>query len=469
MSSLLTLAGLGIALPFAVGITPAYAQGPDLEVTKTHEATFPRGGSGVYTITVTNTGTEAYNGQVTLSETLPTGLLAESVSAPAGWSCQIEPNSTYFECVNSGPILPDSTHTFLLRVDVLTDSPCSVTNRVGLFDADTNQIGGAEDPTTITGGECPPGQNPLLSISKSHTGTVTQGGTGTYTISVSNAANAQPTTGTVTVTDTMPTGVTPTAASGTGWNCSISGQTVTCTRSDALAPGASYPTITVTANVTASVACTFSNTASVSGGGSASTDDSDETTVTGGTCTPAQNSALSVNKSHTNNFTQGGTGTYAIDVANAANAGPTTGTVTVTDTLPAGVTPTAASGTGWNCGISGQTVTCTRTDALAAGASYPTITVTTNVTTSAPCTFTNTASVSGGGSPNASDNDPTTVTGGTCSGGNGGNGGNGGGGSILPINLNGVFTMFNNISTNNNINSPGGTNTTNQNFTKTTN
>lgn len=170
-----------------------------------------------------------------------------------------------------------------------------------------------------------------------------------------------------------------------------------------------------------------------------------------------------------NNFTQGGTGTYAIDVANAANAGPTTGTVTVTDTLSAGVTPTAASGTGWNCGIAGQTVTCTRTDVLAAGASYPTITVTTNVTTSAPCTFTNTASVSGGGSPNASDNDPTTVTGGTCSGGNGGNGGNGGGGSLLPINLNGVFTMFNNISISNNINSPGGTNTTNQNFTKTTN
>ncbi|MEU0404794.1 hypothetical protein ABZ318_32175, partial [Streptomyces sp. NPDC006197] len=414
MSSLLTLAGLGIALPFAVGITPAYAQGPQLEVTKTHnEPTFPRGGSGDYTITVTNTGTEAYNDQVTLSETLPTGILAHDVVAPAGWSCQIEPNSTYFECVNSGPILPDSTHTFILRVDVLPDSPCSVTNTVELLDANRDRITGAADPTTITGGECAPGQNPLLSISKSHTGNVTQGGTATYTISVSNAANAQPTSGTVTVTDNMPEGITPTAASGAGWDCSVSGQTATCTRNDALAAGASYPPITVTANVAASDACTFGNTATVSGGGSASVSDSDETTVTGGTCTPAQNPALSVNKSHTGNFTQGGTGTYAIDVANAANAGPTSGTVTVTDTLPTGVTPTAASGTGWNCSISGQTVTCTRSDALAAGAGYPTITVTTNVTTGAPCTFSNTATVSGGGSPSASDNDPTTVTGGT--------------------------------------------------------
>ncbi|MFD6986790.1 hypothetical protein ACFWAX_39935, partial [Streptomyces sp. NPDC059956] len=57
--------------------------------------------------------------------------------------------------------------------------------------------------------------------------------------------------------------------------------------------------------------------------------------------------------------------------------------------------------------------------------------------------------------------DPTTVTGGTCNGGGGGNGGNEGG-SILPINLNGIITAFNNISINNNINSPAATNVSNQ-------
>ncbi|WP_370413160.1 hypothetical protein [Streptomyces fradiae] len=45
----------------------------------------------------------------------------------------------------------------------------------------------------------------------------------------------------------------------------------------------------------------------------------------------------------------------------------------------------------------------------------------------------------------------------------GGNNG-GGGGSILPINLSGVLPMFNNISVNNNINSPGASNTTTQNL-----
>jgi hypothetical protein len=79
-----------------------------------------------------------------------------------------------------------------------------------------------------------------------------------------------------------------------------------------------------------------------------------------------------------------------------------------------------------------------------------------------PCTFINTATVSGDGSKSATASNPTTATGGTC------NGGNGGGGSILPTNLNGILTMFNNVSTSNNINSSGGSNTINQTFPKTT-
>src|SRR5207248_10450754 len=49
-----------------------------------------------------------------------------------------------------------------------------------------------------------------------------------------------------------------------------------------------------------------------------------------------------------------------------AGGGSTSGTVTVADTVPAGLTPTAATGSGWSCGISGQVATCTRSDALAA-------------------------------------------------------------------------------------------------------
>src|SRR6202008_3381186 len=114
--------------------------------------------------------------------------------------------------------------------------------------------------------------------------------------------------------------------------------------------------------------------------------------------------------SHVGNFTQGQAGaTYSITATNSGSAA-TSGTVTVVDTLPAGLTATAISGTGWSCVLG--TLTCTRSNALAAGASYPVITVTVTVANNAPASVRNTANVSGGGQTNTSNdsaNDPTTI------------------------------------------------------------
>ena len=61
---------------------------------------------------------------------------------------------------------------------------------------------------------------------------------------------------------------------------------------------------------------------------------------------------LGITKTHAGNFTQGQTGaTYSLAVSNAGT-GPTSGTVTVTDTLPTGLTATAIAGTGWSCTLS---------------------------------------------------------------------------------------------------------------------
>jgi uncharacterized repeat protein (TIGR01451 family) len=119
---------------------------------------------------------------------------------------------------------------------------------------------------------------------------------------------------------------------------------------------------------------------------------------------------LAITKSHIGNFSVGQTGaTYTITVSNTGH-GPTSGTVTVLDSLPSGLTATAISGTGWTCTLG--TLTCTRTDALAASSSYPAITLTVNVAANAPSLVTNTAIVSGGGEANVANNtanDPTTV------------------------------------------------------------
>ena len=118
----------------------------------------------------------------------------------------------------------------------------------------------------------------VLSITKTHTGTFTQGQTGvSYTIAVSNAASAAAASGQITVLEEPPTGLTVVSMSGTGWNCPAGAGY--CNRSDGLNPGASYPAITVIANVASNAPAQLTNVAAVSGGGSPGASASDSTTI----------------------------------------------------------------------------------------------------------------------------------------------------------------------------------------------
>ncbi len=262
------------------------------------------------------------------------------------------------------------------------------------------------------------GGAPLLSIAKSHPGSLTQGQTGaSYTVTVTNTGTAA-SNGTVTVTDSLPSGLTLATMAGTGWSCSGA----SCSRTDALAISASYPAITVAVNVSGSAAASVTNSATVSGGGSASSSASDVTAINagnplsreyihlGGRTVAIENAsqpvpALKIVKSHSGNFSQGQTGAaYTIAVSNTGSAA-TSGTVTVTDSLPTGLTLTNMTGTGWTC----AGASCSRSDALAASASYPAITVTVSVSGSAPASVTNSATASGGGSASATANDTTTI------------------------------------------------------------
>ena len=120
---------------------------------------------------------------------------------------------------------------------------------------------------------------------------------------------------------------------------------------------------------------------------------------------------LAIMLSHSGNFLQGDIGdTYTIIVTNVGTAA-STGIVTVIDTLPAGLTATALSGTGWTATLG--TLTGTRSDVLAARAAYPAITLTVSVSASAAASVTNSVAVSGGGESNTANNtatDPTAIT-----------------------------------------------------------
>jgi uncharacterized repeat protein (TIGR01451 family) len=120
--------------------------------------------------------------------------------------------------------------------------------------------------------------------------------------------------------------------------------------------------------------------------------------------------ALSISKSHSGNFAEGQqNAAYTVTVSNSTGTPSTSGTVTVTETLPSGLTLVSMAGAGWAC----SATTCNRSDALAAGASYPAITVTVNVAANATSPLVNQVSVSGGGSTTANASDPTIITGGS--------------------------------------------------------
>ncbi len=155
MAGFATVTGLGVVVPFAVGVTPAYAQ-PQLRITKTHQGDFARGEQGVYRITVSNTGTESTR-RTYVTDELPVGLRAASVQAGAPFDCDIVGSGSVLTCSTDG-LGAGQTSTILLTVNVADDAPCSITNRARVGEAGDlpNPLPDETDSdvTTITGGEC---------------------------------------------------------------------------------------------------------------------------------------------------------------------------------------------------------------------------------------------------------------------------------------------------------------------------
>ncbi len=376
---------INLANDSTADITTVIQLGPDPTITMNHTGTFIQGQTGTYNLTVTNVGLSALNALVTVTDTLPAGLTAKTVSG-AGWSCVVGPP---VKCTRSDALASTASYPVIaLTVNVASGAAASVVNTATVAGGgETNTLNDtASDPTTIS----PP--PPDLTISKTHTGNFQQGQSfASYTITVSNTGSSA-TSGTVSVTDTLPTGLTLTSMFGQGWSCNLT----TCTRNDALATASSYPAITLNVRVAGDAPASVTNTAVVSGGGETNTSNDTANDVT--TITPTPD--LTITKTHVGNFTVGQNGVYTITVSNAGGA-PTTGAVFMSDFLPSGMTATAITATGWNCStLPTFFVNCSRSDALASGSSYPAITMTVRVDGAFTSPEINTASVSGGGELN---------------------------------------------------------------------
>ncbi|MDP4673230.1 MAG: DUF11 domain-containing protein, partial [Solirubrobacteraceae bacterium] len=186
------------------------------------------------------------------------------------------------------------------------------------------------------------------------------GGAYTFDLTVTNQGSV-PTVGPVSVSDTRGGAFTGGyTMSGSGWSCP--GSASPCTRSDALAPGASYPPITVVASYT--LGGSVLNTATVSGGGEPT--DANSPALLNDSSTAGEPSAplatLNLNKSvDQSSANVGSLVTFNLLVH---NTGPSAGTgTTAVDTLPAGLELVSATSSAGSCssaaGASGTTtVSC---------------------------------------------------------------------------------------------------------------
>ena len=236
----------------------------------------------------------------------------------------------------------------------------------------------------------------------------TQGKTGSYTLTVSNNGQA-PGFGVVSVVENPPTGLTVTSLSGTGWACVLA--TRTCTRSDVLAVGGSYPAITVNVNVASDAPASVTNTAAVSCAcesvaAQANNSGNDSTPIT-----PAP--VLVVTKVAGAPFIRGSNSSYTITAGTTSAGGPINAgdAVTISDNLPLGlVLDGPPAGAGWACtGVAGDTsFSCSRTSVLAANANYPVVVVPVRVGLTAPAQVTNTVGMSGGGASASTSGSVTT-------------------------------------------------------------
>ncbi|MDQ2712609.1 MAG: DUF11 domain-containing protein [Acidobacteriota bacterium] len=334
-----------------------------------------------------NVGGASSSGTVTIADALPAGLTPTGATG-SGWTCTIAGQTV--TCNRADSLAPAATYPAIaVPVAISATAPASI--------SDTATISGGADvnpnnnSATVSTSVRPA---PDLTLTMTNSGHFAQGGSASFTLTANNAGGIA-TNAPVTVTDALPPGLTPAVATGAGWTCNIAGQSVTCTRLDALAVAANYPSIAIGLTVAPNAAFTVTNNATVSGGGETNTGNDSASNIVTVNGIPD----LTVSLTNSGTFAQGGTAAYAITASNIGGVS-TNGTATIADTLPTGLTPVTVAGNGWSCSIAGQSTTCTRADALAAGASYPAISLAVRIAGNASGNLLNSVTVAGGGEQN---------------------------------------------------------------------
>lgn len=356
----------------ASSTTTDVAGSADLSVEKDLIGRLVAGEQATYRVTVHNAGPSLAR-DVHLADTLPAELtLVDTVPVSGTWSCTAAGQDV--DCDLGEPLSDGADARVLVVVDVAANHRGNVHNEAAVTSS-------TDDPNPANDSDADDSVNQVranLSVALAHTGPVVAGSSVEYVIDVANAGPSA-SAGPVTVTDVLPAGLSLASAQGDGWRCDADGRLLTCTHDQPLARSAAADPIHVVADVSPDAGpATVENLASVAG---PETDpDLADNTATDPT-EIVDNANLSVTKTPDDGG-QAVAGTDTAFTITVHNDGPSDAdAVTVTDTLPPGMTLVSIAGDGWTCDP-GTPATCARAS-LAAGADA-TIAVEAHIAASVP-------------------------------------------------------------------------------------
>ena len=370
--------------PYATGTGIASARIDAADITMTKSAgVFTAGGTGTWSLKVHNAGPDTAVGPFSVTDLVPAGLILPGggAGAPltvisaqgAGWACTVAAGdpltcsrSNGDDTLAPGSDFPPIVITVSVPAEAAAGSTAvnSATVNARTYDPTAANNTDAATATVTTAAD--------LEVAKVLSGPLLAGSNASYLLSVKNlgpsvsvASQATP----ITLTDTLPAGTTFVSATGTGWTCTQAAAVVTCrwtTTLGADGPPAAASPVTVTVAVPASRTADVVNTAAVAAG--STTDPRRENDTAAVTSTPVVNADLGLAKQLVDNKVAPVKGTDRFYDLIATDYGPADARdVTITDTLPAGVTSNGTwvdvSGS-WTCDSAGRKVTCALTGSL---------------------------------------------------------------------------------------------------------
>ena len=330
----------------AAEATTIVTQAADLQVNASGPGSIAAGATGEVSFITTNNGPSTAVSP-TLTITIPGELTP--ISAPA--DCAIA--GQVVTCTLADMATGDTvTSTIGVRadpglVDVSATAGADVTSSTPDYDEDNNR----DIAPFVTGPVAD-----LVITKAASAATVKGGGSVNWTITVAN--NGPYSSNGSVVTDTLPAGLTPTSVSSSVPDaCSIAGQVVTC-RVGEIVPNDGYQALIVTSVDPDYAGATLTNTATLAPGAEADPNAANNTGSASVRVNPGGTGAdLAITKkASASRLKPGAAIGYQMVVTN--NGGSVSMQGTVSDILPPGVTPTAATINGQACAIRGRIVTC---------------------------------------------------------------------------------------------------------------